>query len=91
VACRTSRDKRDLARIVRTPDGRMIVDATGRQAGRGAYVCVDGDCRAQALHRSLISRALEQPLSDEVRDFLAAGEGASPTIDTTRGGTSGQE
>ena len=68
----------------------MIVDATGRQAGRGAYVCVDGDCRAQAFKRNLISRALEQPLSDEVRDFLAA-EGASPTIDTTRGGTSGQE
>jgi predicted RNA-binding protein YlxR (DUF448 family) len=68
----------------------MILDASGRQAGRGAYLCVDGPCRGTALDRNLISRALERPLSDDVREYLAAGEGASPSTDT-RGGTSGQE
>jgi predicted RNA-binding protein YlxR (DUF448 family) len=68
----------------------MVVDASGRQAGRGAYLCVDGTCRRTALDRNLISRALERPLSDDVREYLAAGEVASPSMNTG-GGSSGNE
>jgi len=39
VACRTTRDKRDLLRVVRAPDGSVSFDASGKAAGRGAYLC----------------------------------------------------
>ena len=44
VACRTARPKRELVRVVRTPGGAMVLDETGRAAGRGAYLCRDAAC-----------------------------------------------
>lgn len=70
VACRSAREKRDLVRVVRTPDGRVLLDATGRAPGRGAYLCADGSCWVTALKRSALERALGVPLSDEVRELL---------------------
>ena len=49
VACRTARAKRELVRIVRTPDGELKIDETGRLAGRGAYLCRDAACWTTAL------------------------------------------
>jgi uncharacterized protein len=74
VACRTERPKRDLVRVVRTPDGRVILDPTGRQAGRGAYLCAAGSCWTAALKKHSLERALETPLPTDVRDKLAAGD-----------------
>jgi len=62
VACRTSRPKRELVRIVRTPDRRIVVDETGRLAGRGAYVCRTAACLTIANTRGALSRALETPV-----------------------------
>ncbi len=81
VACRTARDKRDLLRIVRTPDGRVTIDATGRLPGRGAYVCRDGSCRATALAKGTIARALGVPVPAELRAALEAGSDAARAID----------
>lgn len=39
VAAGKSRDKKDLLRVVRTPEGQLVLDATGKKSGRGAYVC----------------------------------------------------
>ncbi len=58
VACRTRRDKAALVRIVRRPDGRVVLDHDGRLEGRGAYLCADGGCWALALRRSALQRAL---------------------------------
>lgn len=44
VGCRTKRDKRDLLRIVKTPEGEIVLDATGKKSGRGVYVCPDPEC-----------------------------------------------
>ena len=41
IGCGTKKDKKDLIRIVRTPDGDIVLDRTGKKAGRGAYVCDD--------------------------------------------------
>jgi len=74
VVCRTTRDKRALIRVVRTADRSMSVDPSGRRSGRGAYVCSGGTCGQIALARGSLSRALEVPLSAEVRAAFAAAE-----------------
>lgn len=61
-------------RIVRTPDRLVIIDPTGRLAGRGAYLCADGSCWALALKKSALERALDMPLPQELRGRLERGE-----------------
>jgi hypothetical protein len=77
VACRTARDKGELVRIVRTPDRRVVLDPTGRVAGRGAYLCADGSCWMLALQKGTISRALNTQLPPELIAHLSAGPVAS--------------
>jgi predicted RNA-binding protein YlxR (DUF448 family) len=74
VACRTERPKRELVRLVRTPDGSVTLDPTGRLAGRGAYLCADGACWSAALKKHSIERALESSLPPDLRARLAAGD-----------------
>jgi uncharacterized protein len=82
VACRTVRQKRDLVRVVRTPDGRVEIDETGRLAGRGAYLCADGSCWRQAAERGTLQRALETKLPEELRQRLLAGAAAPTTAES---------
>jgi predicted RNA-binding protein YlxR (DUF448 family) len=74
VACRAERQKRELVRIVRAPDGTVSLDASGRAAGRGAYLCADGSCWALALKKSSIERALAAPLPADLRGRLEQGQ-----------------
>lgn len=71
VACRASNAKRELVRIVRTPDGRVLSDPSGRLAGRGAYLCADGSCWGIALQKGSLARALGVPLPEDLRSELA--------------------
>ena len=59
VACRTMRPKKELIRIVRTPEGAVIADRTGRANGRGAYLCADPACLEKAIKSRALDRALE--------------------------------
>ena len=59
-------------RIVRTPDGGMEIDSSGRAPGRGAYLCADGGCWDKALATNALGRALEVPMPDQLRARLAA-------------------
>ena len=70
MACRTSRDKRDLLRVVRAPDGTVRFDETGRANGRGAYVCRDETCIKGAAGRGTLARAPETTLSTELTETL---------------------
>jgi uncharacterized protein len=88
VACRTARAKRDLQRIVRTPDGRVVLDPTGRLNGRGAYVCVGTDCLTNSIKKGALTRALETPLPSS---FIASVRTGADPMHTTEGGTRGQE
>jgi predicted RNA-binding protein YlxR (DUF448 family) len=74
VACRTERQKRDLVRVVRAPDGNVMLDLSGRLPGRGAYLCADGSCWANALRKRSIERALDVTLPAELAARLARGE-----------------
>ncbi len=58
IACRSVNAKRGLVRLVRLPSGRVAIDPTGKQAGRGAYICQERTCWATALKRKAVERAL---------------------------------
>lgn len=59
VACRQGKAKRELVRIVRTVDGSVRVDPTGKASGRGAYLCDQPGCWADGLRRGILTRALK--------------------------------
>lgn len=65
VACRTVRSKRDLVRIVHTPEGTVTVDETSKRSGRGAYLCRQRACWDTALAQRQLERALKVTLSTE--------------------------
>lgn len=83
------RPKNELQRIVRTPDGSVLADDSGRLAGRGAYVCRAGDCLSRALDKGALGRSLKTSLSADTRVALLAG--MNPTDTTIEGGACGQE
>jgi predicted RNA-binding protein YlxR (DUF448 family) len=88
VVCRSARPKRELTRIVRTPDGHVLLDPTGRLAGRGAYLCADRSCWQTASTKRALDRALATPLPPDVLAMLAAGALEPKNIE---GGARGQE
>jgi len=73
-----------LTRIVRTPDGRVVIDATGRLPGRGAYMCQSDECRRTALDNGSLQRALEVPIPAELEAELT-GEASRIEGGTGRG------
>ena len=66
------KDKKDLIRVVRTPEGDINLDLTGKKPGRGAYVCPSADCISKAVNAKKLERALEKPISEEVYQKLLA-------------------
>ena len=70
VACREMRAKKDLMRIVRTEDGVLELDRTGKRNGRGAYLCRDGACVQKALKIRALERTLEAPMNDALKGAL---------------------
>ncbi len=70
VGCNTKKDKRELVRIVRTTDGTIKLDRTGKLNGRGAYICDNIDCLNKAKKTKKLERAFEINISDEIYDEL---------------------
>ena len=66
VGCRTMHDKRDLLRVVKSPEGEISLDATGKKSGRGAYVCRSAECLKKAQRSKALERALEVAIPEEV-------------------------
>ncbi len=72
IGCRQVAGKRGLIRIVRTPDGQVVVDRTGKAPGRGAYLCANKTCWLAALAQKRIESALKVALSDQEAETLRA-------------------
>ena len=70
VGCRTMKDKKALIRVVKTPEGEVVLDVSGKQSGRGAYVCPDSACLKKARKSRALERAFELTIPDEVYDAL---------------------
>ena len=82
VACRERDAKRGLVRIVRTPEGPVALDPTGKRNGRGAYLCHLPACWERALRTGALARALNTTIDDEtvatLRQFAASLPAADP-------------
>lgn len=71
VVCRQKMDKRRLTRIVRQPDGHVVVDPSGKEAGRGAYVCDRTACWETAVTNKVLDKALKTTIAAEDKEALA--------------------
>ncbi len=65
IACRETKDKRELIRVVRTPEGNFIVDPTGKANGRGAYLCRQASCWDKGLQKQRLAQTLKATLTAE--------------------------
>lgn len=87
VGCAEGKPKKELVRIVRSAEGNISFDETGRKAGRGAYLCHDPACLARARKRKSLERAFSAPIPPEVYDRLMQEiEGVSPLPAEKNGG-----
>ena len=71
MGCRERRAKRELIRVVRSPEGNVNLDFGGTAPGRGAYLCPDPECLKKAQKSKSLERSLEVPIPEEVYGRLA--------------------
>ena len=70
VGCREMKEKKSLIRVVRSPEGELSLDPTGKKPGRGAYVCREGECLARAIRQRQLERQLSAEMTPEVSEAL---------------------
>ena len=70
VGCRERRPKRELVRVVRSPEGEVSLDLRGKANGRGAYICRNPECLKKALRSRALERAFEAAVPGEVAQAL---------------------
>lgn len=76
LGCREMKPKRELVRVVKSPEGEIVLDRTGKAPGRGAYICPDAAClkkaeKGRALERAFSSQ-IPRAVYDELSDRLEA-------------------
>ena len=72
VGCREMKPKKELIRVVRSPEGAVSLDFKGKLPGRGAYVCPDAECLKRAKRSKALERAFSAPLPEDVGQALEA-------------------
>ena len=70
LGCSEMKPKKELIRVVKTPEGEIKVDFTGKLNGRGAYLCKSAECLEKAQKQKALSRAFECQISNEVYEEL---------------------
>lgn len=70
VGCGEMFDKKELIRVVKSPQGEVSLDLTGKKNGRGAYVCNNPECLKKARKRKSIERSFSMKIEDEVYDNM---------------------
>ena len=70
IGCRESKDKNELIRVVKTPEGEIVLDRTGRQNGRGAYLCDNEECLLKARKSNALSRSFKMNVPEETYETL---------------------
>ena len=78
IGCREMKPKKELIRVVRSPEGDISLDFRGKKSGRGAYICPDAGClrkaeKSRALERAF-SSAVPQEIYEKLREEMEAGE-----------------
>ncbi len=72
VGCREMKEKKELIRVVRSPEGEVSLDPVGKKPGRGAYVCRSADCLKRAIKQKQLERQLDVTLPPETAEALTA-------------------
>ena len=72
LGCREQKPKKELIRVVRSPEGAISLDFRGKANGRGAYVCPNPACLKKAIKAKALERALQTAIPEEVYDALEA-------------------
>jgi predicted RNA-binding protein YlxR (DUF448 family) len=70
TGCNEMKPKKELVRIVRSKEGEVSVDLTGKKPGRGAYICRNSECLEKAFKTKRLNRNLEAAISDEIYEKL---------------------
>src|SRR5512137_426826 len=83
IACRKTQGKREFVRIVRTPEGEVRIDPTGKQAGRGAYLHKSRDCWDLALSGQRLNAALKTTVTPENLAALTTYAATLPVVVAT--------
>ncbi len=66
IGCREMKNKPDMIRVIRTPEGEIRIDATGRMNGRGAYICRSGACLRASIRNHGLERSLRTSIPEEI-------------------------
>jgi len=70
IGCKCKKPKKEMIRIVRTPDRKIIIDETGKKSGRGAYLCGDVKCLDIAFKENSLNKSLKQDIPLQILDEL---------------------
>ena len=70
VGCGEMRDKREMMRVLKSTEGPVLLDMTGRKNGRGAYLCKSGECLLKARKNRGLERSLKMRIPDEIYEDL---------------------
>ncbi|MDO4556713.1 MAG: YlxR family protein [Lachnospiraceae bacterium] len=70
VGCREMMPKKEMLRVIRTPEEEVLLDSTGKKNGRGAYLCFSSDCLNKAIKNKGLERSLKVSIPDEVYEKL---------------------
>lgn len=70
LGCNEMKPKKELIRAVKSPDGEINIDLTGKKSGRGAYICPDKACLRKARKGKRLEKALETAIPDSVYDAM---------------------
>ena len=66
LGCMSSFPKKDLVRVLKTPEGEVIIDLSGKKSGRGAYICKDKACLKKAIKSKRIQSNLEVEIPEAI-------------------------
>ncbi|MDQ0286651.1 putative RNA-binding protein YlxR (DUF448 family) [Desulfofundulus luciae] len=73
VGCQEMKPKKELIRVVRTPQDTVEIDPTGKRSGRGAYICPRRECLQKAVKGKRLEKALQRSIAPEIIQSLAEG------------------
>lgn len=74
IACREMKPKKEMLRVVKTAEGEIAVDPTGKASGRGAYVCGSEECMQKVTNRKLLNKAFSANVATDVYADVKGGE-----------------
>ncbi len=70
AGCQEQKNKKEMIRVVRTPEGAVEIDKTGKKSGRGVYICQNLECLEKAYKEHRLERSLKTKVSDDIYESL---------------------